>query len=113
MYINGHDHSQQHITKDGVQYFGNGVGGFSLHRVDKKKAWPENRGQEVLWAESGQNGFAMHEVTPEGMRIRFAHSLSPEDGAALPEGAQKDVRDELSSVIYETMVPFTFRGFKK
>uniref|UniRef100_A0A7S4DUT7 Calcineurin-like phosphoesterase domain-containing protein n=1 Tax=Lotharella globosa TaxID=91324 RepID=A0A7S4DUT7_9EUKA len=106
-YINGHDHAMQHLSKDGVQYFGNGVGGFDLHPIDKKRMWP-NDGEELRWASNSRHGFALHDVGPEGMRIRFAQVTESAEVAAPDD---KGITSEVGyTIVYDTFVPFRHRS---
>jgi len=111
MYINGHDHSMQHILKDGVNYFGNGVGGFDLHKIDIGNPWPPNRGEKVVWAKKA-HGFALHELNAEGMRIRFAEPV--ENGIQTATEKPTDPESTTSrrdAIVYETMIPYTMNKF--
>ena len=59
MYMNGHDHTAQHIVGDGgVQYLVNGLGGYDFHPV-------EDIPGHTLYKGTGFNGFALHQVMPK------------------------------------------------
>jgi len=79
LYMHGHDHIMQHHTKDGVEHFGNGVGGFNVHRISPT-LWPTDFDhQAVKQFTARAHGFAMHEIDNSGMTIRFVKVPEPDE----------------------------------
>mmetsp|Transcript_10817 Transcript_10817/g.26454 ORF Transcript_10817/g.26454 Transcript_10817/m.26454 type:complete len:418 (-) Transcript_10817:274-1527(-) len=111
LYIHGHDHVMQHIVKDRVQYIGNGVGGFDLHKFDPKKPWPEElvSPEDVKWGTPLGHGFAVHEVTSSGMQISFHHVGT---GPDVPDEEGNIIsKDSLSTMVHKLEIPFSDSGF--
>ncbi|KAK3244751.1 hypothetical protein CYMTET_45651 [Cymbomonas tetramitiformis] len=67
LYINGHDHTAQHLVDEaGVNYIVNGLGGYDVHGVH---ALPETR-----WNATDFHGFALHMLSHDRMEVKWVDS---------------------------------------
>jgi len=65
LYINGHDHTVQHVIGDGgVNYIVNGIGGYGRHEVNAIPGKTQMKSSEY-------NGFAVHQVTRSAMTVTW------------------------------------------
>ncbi len=107
-YIDGHDHNMQHLRKDGIQYFVNGVGGFDTHAVDPDAhMWPRSRDQTLVWGIASGFGFVQHKVTDAGMQLEFVHVVKR---GAEPTGADSESL-VVPKVVHTMLVPWKAGGF--